>query len=204
MPWCDGTCIAGPFLVYGIVIGQPATDLICTAGGNGLAAWACNGWPSVSGLRFSLQQVFDGMSLADKRALLEVILGASLTSMVEELESGRSAARPTPIPRRREPSQTTSPSATHLTRREWEVAELIAQGLSNREIAGALFICERTAEAHVTHVLNKLGLRSRAQIAIWVARHAELRGPAAPPPRIRVSSPERRAATCQTTSSRTV
>jgi non-specific serine/threonine protein kinase len=57
-----------------------------------------------------------------------------------------------------------------LTRREREVAELVAQGLSNREIGVRLFISSRTAEGHVVHVLDKLGFRSRSEIGVWVAR----------------------------------
>lgn len=61
-----------------------------------------------------------------------------------------------------------------LTRREREVAEHIAQGHSNREIAEALVISTRTAENHVGHVLTKLGFTSRAQVAAWVAaQHTE-------------------------------
>jgi len=55
-----------------------------------------------------------------------------------------------------------------LTRREREVAELVAEGLSNKEIAASLVISLRTAEAHVEHILSKLGFNSRAQITIWV------------------------------------
>jgi DNA-binding CsgD family transcriptional regulator len=58
-----------------------------------------------------------------------------------------------------------------LSPREAEVVALIGRGLSNREIAEELVIAERTAEAHVTHVLDKLGLRSRAQVAIWAHEH---------------------------------
>ena len=54
-----------------------------------------------------------------------------------------------------------------LTRREREVAVLIAQGKSNRDIAGALIVSERTAATHVSNILNKLGFTSRAQIAAW-------------------------------------
>jgi predicted ATPase/DNA-binding CsgD family transcriptional regulator len=62
-----------------------------------------------------------------------------------------------------------------LTRREREVAELVARGLSNKEIASSLVIAQRTAETHVEHVLTKLGFTSRAQIASWVtAGKAEL------------------------------
>jgi predicted ATPase/DNA-binding NarL/FixJ family response regulator len=56
-----------------------------------------------------------------------------------------------------------------LTRREYETATLVAQGLSNREIAAKLVISQRTAEGHVEHILAKLGFTSRAQIAAWVA-----------------------------------
>ena len=44
---------------------------------------------------------------------------------------------------------------------------LLAQGLSNREIAGRLVISARTAESHVEHILTKLGFTSQAQIAAW-------------------------------------
>jgi DNA-binding NarL/FixJ family response regulator len=57
-----------------------------------------------------------------------------------------------------------------LSERETEVARLVAQGLTNRQIAGRLFISERTAENHVQHILAKLGFASRSQIAAWSAR----------------------------------
>lgn len=59
-----------------------------------------------------------------------------------------------------------------LTRREREVADLVATGMSNREIAERLIVSVRTAEAHVEHILTKLGFNSRAQIATWVATSA--------------------------------
>jgi DNA-binding NarL/FixJ family response regulator len=52
-----------------------------------------------------------------------------------------------------------------LTRREEEVAYLVSDGLTNRQISEELFISERTVDAHVRKILKKLGLRSRAQIA---------------------------------------
>ena len=54
-----------------------------------------------------------------------------------------------------------------LTRREREVAALVAEGLTNREIAQRLFISERTADGHLEHIREKLGVNSRAQIATW-------------------------------------
>jgi non-specific serine/threonine protein kinase len=57
--------------------------------------------------------------------------------------------------------------ADPLTPREREVAGLIAQGFTNREIAARLVITERTAESHVQHILDKLGVASRGRIAAW-------------------------------------
>jgi DNA-binding NarL/FixJ family response regulator len=54
-----------------------------------------------------------------------------------------------------------------LTEREREVAILIAQGKSNREIADALVVTVRTVEAHITRILDKLGFKSRTEIAAW-------------------------------------
>jgi predicted ATPase/DNA-binding CsgD family transcriptional regulator len=59
-----------------------------------------------------------------------------------------------------------------LSRRETEIAELVAKGMSNKEIGASLLISQRTAESHVEHILAKLGFTSRAQIAAWVAVHS--------------------------------
>ena len=56
-----------------------------------------------------------------------------------------------------------------LSKREFEVATLIAEGLGNREIGARLFISERTVTTHVGNILNKLGFDSRVQIASWIA-----------------------------------
>jgi DNA-binding CsgD family transcriptional regulator len=57
--------------------------------------------------------------------------------------------------------------ANPLSAREQEVAALVARGLSNRQIAEQLFLSERTAQNHVQHILTKLDLSNRAQIATW-------------------------------------
>jgi DNA-binding CsgD family transcriptional regulator len=61
------------------------------------------------------------------------------------------------------------PSAASLTPRETEVLNLIAQGLTNRAIADALFISTATVKVHVLHILEKLGVRSRTEAALKVA-----------------------------------
>jgi DNA-binding CsgD family transcriptional regulator len=63
-----------------------------------------------------------------------------------------------------------------LTKRELEVATLVASGASNRAIAEALFISERTAETHVQNILTKLGFGARSQIAAWAVEHGLLAG----------------------------
>jgi predicted ATPase/DNA-binding CsgD family transcriptional regulator len=59
-----------------------------------------------------------------------------------------------------------------LTRREHEVAQLIARGMSNRMIADSLVISPRTVDGHLEHILAKLGFSSRSQVAAWVTEHA--------------------------------
>jgi non-specific serine/threonine protein kinase len=56
-----------------------------------------------------------------------------------------------------------------LTAREAEVATLVADGLSNKEIAGRMVISPRTAETHIQHIMDKLGFTARSQIAAWSA-----------------------------------
>ncbi|HYT12957.1 MAG TPA: LuxR C-terminal-related transcriptional regulator [Candidatus Nitrosopolaris sp.] len=56
-----------------------------------------------------------------------------------------------------------------LGTRQAEVAQLIADGLTNKQIGARLFISERTVDSHVRSILNKLGVNSRTQIAAWVA-----------------------------------
>jgi DNA-binding NarL/FixJ family response regulator len=73
------------------------------------------------------------------------------------------------LPHLRSPSPLRTARQTYdgLTAREREVAALIAQGLSNRALAEALVLSERTIAKHVENILSKLHFTSRAQIAAW-------------------------------------
>jgi DNA-binding NarL/FixJ family response regulator len=62
-----------------------------------------------------------------------------------------------------------------LTKREKEVAELVADGMSNKQIAERLVISLRTAEGHVEKILSKQGFTTRTQIASWVTRQRAAR-----------------------------
>jgi serine/threonine-protein kinase PknK len=68
-------------------------------------------------------------------------------------------------------------ASTRLTKRERQVADLIAEGLTNQAIADRLVISPRTAQGHVEHILTKLGFTSRTQVAAWVVEgtHGENR-----------------------------
>ncbi|HEY8292136.1 MAG TPA: LuxR C-terminal-related transcriptional regulator [Thermomicrobiales bacterium] len=79
-----------------------------------------------------------------------------------------------PLPRRAPDRANTADGG--LTRREREVVSAVARGMTNREIADALFIAEKTVEMHVSNSLSKLGFRARAQLAAWaVVRPTEER-----------------------------
>jgi non-specific serine/threonine protein kinase len=87
---------------------------------------------------------------------------ATLAELLALLEMPEPADAP-PQPREQPPDP--------LSRREREIAALIARGYTSKEIAETLVISERTADAHADHIRTKLGLRSRAEIAAWAAEH---------------------------------
>jgi len=62
-------------------------------------------------------------------------------------------------------------SATGLTKAEQEIVKLIADGFSNKEIAGTLFLSEGTVKNYISEILDKLGLRDRTQIAIFYLKN---------------------------------
>jgi DNA-binding NarL/FixJ family response regulator len=61
------------------------------------------------------------------------------------------------------------PAAAALTPRELEIAALVRDGLTNRQIAALLVVSDRTVATHVSNALGKLSLRSRTQLAMWMA-----------------------------------
>jgi non-specific serine/threonine protein kinase len=81
---------------------------------------------------------------------------------------GLSVAGPTMSAR--PPDHRVGAQASPLSPREAEVAALIAQGLTNHQIGSTLVISERTVDAHVRHILDKLGFTSRAHVAAWAVR----------------------------------
>lgn len=89
----------------------------------------------------------------------ESLLSPSVTRrVIEAFTSG---------PARRTPDQ----AGVALTERESEVLRLMARGRSNAEIAEDLFVGEATVKSHVSHVLDKLGVRDRVQAVVWAFEH---------------------------------
>lgn len=118
-----------------------------------------------------------------------ILTSRAVPSKAEAIEFALTAARTAQVGRKvtRRPRPRTvlgtdvagAPSSSHLTlippsgltKREEEVAALVADACSNKEIAAKLVISCRTVEGHVEHILTKLGFTSRTQIAVWFAGH---------------------------------
>ena len=67
-----------------------------------------------------------------------------------------------------------TPRPDALSRREREIAAYVAQGWTNQQMADALIVSRRTVESHISHILGKLGLTTRAQVAVWATQHGLL------------------------------
>jgi|ERR1700674_2865223 len=95
--------------------------------------------------------------------------GAAIAVLAVRVGAGLAWPRPVAPTLLTSLDQAVAPTSI-LSRRELEVAALVADGLSNREIHDKLFIAERTVDNHVQHIFNKLNFNSRAQIAAWYVR----------------------------------
>jgi predicted ATPase/DNA-binding NarL/FixJ family response regulator len=113
------------------------------------------------------------------RAEIRRAIGGEAMESAITLGSGLATGEALAYAMRDEPGEGAEGSGrTALTRRESEVARLVARGLSNKQIAAELSISQRTVEGHVEHILAKLGFGSRTQIADWVEQRD---GGGAPP-----------------------
>jgi DNA-binding NarL/FixJ family response regulator len=118
------------------------------------------------------EYVYAGLQAGASGFLLKDTLAADLVAAVRVVAAGESVAAPTVTRRLVEhfvgtASRTRDPSRlSALTPRELEVLTLLAKGLSNAEIAAALFLSEGTVKTHVSRILGKLGLRDRVQAVI--------------------------------------
>ncbi|MBF4568012.1 response regulator transcription factor [Plantibacter sp. VKM Ac-2880] len=103
----------------------------------------------------------------------EALLSPAVTRRVIEGFTRQTAAAPDPAAGQAPTPtvRTTGSDYEQLTEREREVLHLVAQGLSNQEIATTLFVGEATVKSHVSKVLQKLALRDRIQAVIYIYEH---------------------------------
>ena len=152
------------------------------AGSRGKPVRAASLWGAAEGMREDI-----GWSLtSDERVLYEPHVTAARSRMDEAtweaalaegtamrlweaVEYALSEEPPsTPMPALSQ--QPSADEVSTLSRREEEIAALVAQGLTNRQIALELSISEHTAATHVRRILKKLGLQSRSQIGPWLTQ----------------------------------
>jgi DNA-binding CsgD family transcriptional regulator len=131
----------------------------------------------------ALREAVGNVQLPEEAALLEPYL-ATVRSQLDEAswqgawEEGRAMSMEQAIGyalSEEKPIPPTSPApdeAPHLTRREREVAALVARGFTSRQIASKLVVSERTVDNHVANILKKFSLHSREQIAALLAEQS--------------------------------
>lgn len=168
----DWGAAAGPALAHadGLLRLAAGSIVIARDALEGAAqGWAARGriWEA-SWARLDLAQCL----LRSNRYSEAASLIASVRSTAEALDSDPLLARADELARIGRGRGTAEEPWRPLTAREFEVARLIAEGMTNAEIAGELKIAPKTASAHVEHILAKLGVARRAEIATWVANVA--------------------------------
>lgn len=155
-----------------------------------LDAFGCHaaavGDPRRAAQLFGAAEAARSAAAARVMPFLEAIVQEAAATVIAQLgpsyqtsyELGRRLPRSAAIASALREPDTDGPGATPdqqedapvLAQREMDVARLVAEGLTNKEIGSRLYISERTVDAHVRNILTKFGFTSRAQIAAWTAR----------------------------------
>ncbi|MDF3053873.1 MAG: LuxR family transcriptional regulator, partial [Geminicoccaceae bacterium] len=186
---CEAERIAWPTALNFSLMSQIATDLgeferaeARAVAARGDPEWAARLYGAVDAV-LEITGALPVMALPSfepVRAAVRAVLGEALfaaawsyghalppVEVLAEAERGVISAGPAADDTRTERSEAPS----RLTARELDVLRLVAAGHSNREIATALFVTQRTAATHVSHILSKLGVGSRSEAAAWAVRY---------------------------------
>jgi NarL family two-component system response regulator LiaR len=121
-------------------------------------------------------KVFPAIQAGASSYLLKDISPEELVEAIQAVHSGEARLHPK-IMRKlmdqvaQQPQVEKQMEGPQLTEREVEVIRLVSRGMSNREIAQALVISEKTAKAHVSNILGKLGLADRTQMAVYAIKN---------------------------------
>jgi two-component system, NarL family, response regulator LiaR len=134
-------------------------------------------WPHVQVIALTSFQekelVQDALQAGAIGYLLKNISGEELAEAIRQAHNGRPILAPEAVQALIQPPSEVENLAAGLTRREHEVLVLLVKGMSNPEIAGQLFISRATVKVHISNILSKLGVASRAE-AISLAIHNKL------------------------------
>jgi two-component system, NarL family, response regulator LiaR len=114
-------------------------------------------------------RVFAAIQAGAAGYLLKDVQPDALAESIRQVHRGLPALHPKVVARLMHQAGE-SPSLADFTQREREVLKLVAEGLSNKEIASRLFISEKTVKTHVSNVLQKLGVADRTQAALLAVR----------------------------------
>jgi NarL family two-component system response regulator LiaR len=122
-------------------------------------------------------KVFPAIQAGASSYLLKDVSPDALVEAIRAVHRGEARLHPDVIRKlmeqvARQPKAGNISNGPQLTQRENEVIRLVAQGKSNREIADTLIISEKTAKAHVSNILGKLGLNDRTQMAIYAIKNS--------------------------------
>lgn len=124
-------------------------------------------WPHVRVIALTSFQekelVQDALQAGAIGYLLKNVSGEELAEAIYQANSGRPTLAPEAIQALIQPPSEVESLAANLTPREHEVLALLAKGMSNPEIAGQLFISRATVKVHISNILSKLGVASRAE-----------------------------------------
>jgi two-component system, NarL family, response regulator LiaR len=121
-------------------------------------------------------KVFPAIQAGASSYLLKDVSPEGLVEAIRAVQRGEARLHPEVMRKlmeqvARQPRGEKQGDGPHLTDREGEVIRLVARGKSNREIAQTLVISEKTAKAHISNILAKLGLEDRTQMAIYALKN---------------------------------
>jgi two-component system, NarL family, response regulator DevR len=124
------------------------------------------------------EALFDSIMAGAAGYVLKQVKGADLVDSVRRVAAGQSLLDPTVTTRvldrlRRGPEEETG--GVHLTDQERRILDLLAEGLTNRQIGERLYLAEKTVKNYVSNVLLKLGMHRRTEAAVYAARLADRR-----------------------------